>query len=141
MAWLRVETGAMYRLPSEAEWEYAARAGTTTAFSFGDNITADQANYDQALGMSTLVGQYPANEFGVHDMHGNLWEWTEDCYTPGYVGAPVDGGVRHEDGCRGQVLRGGSWFNSEDFLRSARRFRITYGGRNGMIGFRVARTQ
>ena len=92
IAWLSQETGRTYRLPSEAEWEYACRAGTTSRYTFGDAITSDDANYaDLALGRTSEVGAYPANEWGLHDMHGNVWEWVEDDWHENYRGAPTDG--------------------------------------------------
>ena len=77
--WLSQKTGQAYRLPSEAEWEYATRAGTTTAFYFGNDINPRQANYGGNEGKTVAVGRYPANAFGLHDVHGNVWEWVEDC--------------------------------------------------------------
>ena len=90
--WLSVKTDRAYRFLTEAEWEYVARAGTETPFSFGRTITPDQANYDgnnsYDLKKTAPVGSYPANAFGIHDMHGNVWEWVEDCYHDSYSGAP-----------------------------------------------------
>lgn len=92
VVWLSEETGRAYRLPSEAEWEYACRAGTTSRYSFGDAITPVYANYgDSGLGRTSLVGAYPANPWGLHDMHGNVWEWIEDDWHDNYNGAPTDG--------------------------------------------------
>ena len=138
--WLSVKTGHEYRLLSEAEWEYAARAGTTTAYHTGRIILANQAQY--SVGGAAAVGSYPANAFGLHDMHGNVWEWVEDCYHSGYKGAPTDGSA-WLSGCDDddRVLRGGSWYEIPENLRSADRGRLDGATvRNYDCGFRVART-
>jgi formylglycine-generating enzyme required for sulfatase activity len=114
IAWLSQETGRTYRLPSEAEWEYACRAGTTTRYSFGDMITPENANHlDSGLSRTSEVGAYPANPWGLHDMHGNVWEWAEDDWHENYRGAPADGSAWKDAGAgrnpRRCVLRGGSW--------------------------------
>jgi len=140
--WLSANTGERYRLLSESEWEYAARAGTTTAFHTGGTISMEQANYggDGGLGRTTPVGSYPPNAFGLHDMHGNVWEWTQDCWNDTYVGAPSDGSAWEEGDCGLRVLRGGSWNYSPGNLRSALRDWLTAGLRGLNVGFRVART-
>ena len=127
------ETKREYRLPSEAEWEYACRAGTTTAFHFGETITADLANYrgtetyaDEPTGeyrqQTTPVGQFPPNAFGLYDMHGNVWEWCADTWHPNYDGAPTDGSAWIENGADNRSpLRGGSWYDLPSFCRSAYR--------------------
>jgi len=155
VTWLSGKTGQTWRLPTEAEWEYAARAGTTTPFSTGNCITTMQANYngnyDYAdcgaktgvyLEKTQPVGSYPANRWGLYDMHGNAWEWVQDCYHDSYAGAPKDGSEWRvscgESGRR--VLRGGSWFNNPRFLRSASRDWYVAGVRDFNLGFRVART-
>ena len=128
--WLSRKSGHRYRLPSEAEWEYAARAGTATAFSTGDRITPQQASYNHSVsyagsavatppGGTMPVGSYPANAFGLHDMHGNVWEWTEDCFNGNYTGAPTDGAVWSSGNCALRMLRGGSVNVYPQFLRSA----------------------
>ncbi len=89
--WLAAQTRQPYRLLSEAEWEYACRAGTTTRFWWGDEITPEKANYGENLGKTSEVGGYPANPFGLYDMHGNVWEWVEDHWHDTYEGAPEDG--------------------------------------------------
>ncbi len=153
--WLNERLGlrpGTYGLLTEAEWEYAARARTTTAFSTGVRIRPDQAQYTWAAshaGSPTRpasptgtapVGQFPANGFGLHDMHGNVWEWVQDCYRDSYQGAPTDGrAVGDREGCD-SVLRGGSWNDNPKFLRSAFRNKSSPGDRNGNLGFRVART-
>ena len=91
IAWLSVQTGQSYRLLSEAEWEYACRAGTTTRYWWGDEITSENANYRENVGKTSEVGKHLANPFGLHDMHGNVWEWVEDCWNDSYERAPDDG--------------------------------------------------
>ena len=129
--WLSRETGKPYRLLSEAEWEYSARAGTTGPFHFGATISTDQANYDgnyiYGSGREGVyrkktvpVGSFPANGFGLHAVHGNVWEWVEDCWHASYRGAPSDGSVWVTGGdCGYRVLRGGSWYDDPRILRSA----------------------
>ena len=138
--WLRGKTGKEYRLLSEAEWEYAARAGTTTRYSFGDEITESDANYDVNIGKTQPVGSYRANAYGLYDMHGNVWEWGQDCWNGSYAGAPNNGEAWERGDCSFRVLRGGSWGSDSRDLRSANRGRDRTGSRGGNIGFRVART-
>ena len=145
------ETKREYRLPSEAEWEYACRAGTTTAFHFGETITADLANYrgtetyyaDEPEGKyrrkTTPVGYFQvANAFGLYDMHGNVWEWCADTWHNNYYGAPTDGSAWTKNGNDNRSpLRGGSWYSNPDYCRSA--YRCNYYRRVGDLsyGFRV----
>jgi formylglycine-generating enzyme required for sulfatase activity len=141
-AWLSTTVGKPYRLPTEAEWEYCCRAGTTTKYSCGDAITDKHANFRGGVGKTTEVGAYPANPWGLHDMHGNVWEWVEDFWHKNYVGALHDGGAWMEGDTKGRrVLRGGSWYNGSVDARSASRSmnRIVE-LRNYCTGFRVART-
>ena len=138
--WLSRKTGKEYRLLSEAEWEYAVRAGTTTRYSFGDEITPSDANYGGNIGNTQPVGSYRANGFGLHDMHGNVWEWVQDCLNDGYAGSPTDGIAWERGDCSRRVLRGGSWVSSSRDLRVANRLRNRTGNRNYYFGFRVART-
>ena len=150
--WLSGTTGYGYRLLSESEWEYVARAGTTTPFHFGSTISTDQANYDgnytygsgregEYRKRTVPVGSFPANEFGLHDVHGNVWEWVEDCWHGDYRGTPSDGSAWTSGGdCSRRVLRGGSWNDDPWLLRSALRNRNDAGFRNDDVGFRVART-
>jgi len=150
--WLKRKTGKPYRLPSESEWEYAARAGTTTPFSFGNTITTDQANYDGSSTYGTgpvgvnrkktvPVGSFPPNRFGLHDMHGNVWEWTEDCWADEYpVDAPIDGAPYLRPACEGRVLRGGSWEDYPGDVRSAARVASNAGEGSWSDGFRIALT-
>lgn len=128
--WLSRKSGRRYRLLTEAEWEYVARAGTTTAFSTGASISATQANYDATYGyagsvtglyrrQTAEVGSFQPNAFGLHDVHGNVLEWTEDCWNGNYNGAPTDGTAWTSGECSRRVLRGGSWSYFPLFLRSA----------------------
>ena len=142
--WLSARTGHKYGLLSESEWEYVARAGTTTVYSWSDNIGRTRANCDgcgsQWDGEKTApVGSFSANAWGVHDMHGNVWEWIEDCYNDSYMGAPPDGSAWKSGNCSKRVLRGGSWFSDPRDLRSAIRYRSSKITRHIIDGFRVAR--
>ncbi len=152
VGWLSEKTGNEYRLLSEVEWEYAARAGTTGPFHTGSTITTEQANYDgnYLYGSGTTgryrrrtlsVGTFPENGFGLHDTHGNVWEWVEDCWHRNYSGVSTDGSawVSGED-CSGRVLRGGSWFDPPEDLRSASRYRYSASNRSVISGFRIAKT-
>ena len=138
--WLSRKTGQTYRLLSESEWEYAARAGTTGRYHWGNRITPARANYGQNKGRTVEVGSYSPNGFGLYDMHGNVWEWVADCYSESYEGAPSDGSVWEAGDCSKSVLRGGSWDGRPRYLRSALRNWFTTGGRGDSAGFRVART-
>ena len=137
--WLSRKTGKRYRLLSESEWEYAARAGTAGPFSFGTTISLSQANY-RNYGRTVAVGSYAANQFGLHDMHGNVQEWVWDCWNENYVGAPNDGSAWTNGDCERRPLRGGSWDLAPWNLRSAYRDWGGTGNRSGVVGFRVART-
>ncbi|MEE4330348.1 MAG: formylglycine-generating enzyme family protein, partial [Wenzhouxiangella sp.] len=132
VAWLSNRTGEDYRLPSESEWEYAARAGTTGRFNTGDCINSDQANFIGSLpgtgcpeGVYRLetepVGSFAPNFFGLYDTHGNVWEWVQDCSNPNYIGAPTDGSAWMTGDCNLAVRRGGSWATDGQGLRSANR--------------------
>ena len=157
--WLSRETGKSYRLPSEAEWEYAARGGTTTSRYWGDSSSSQcgHANgpdaaakrvysfltvvaCDDGAVRTTPVGSYSANAFGLFDVLGNVWEWTEDCWHENYRGAPADGSPWHGGDCGRRVLRGGSWSGNPRFLRSAARRMQSTENRLTYAGFRVART-
>ena len=141
VAWLSRRTGQRYRLLTEAEWEYAARAGTVTAYSFGLSVSPSQANYrESGLGRAQVVGRYPANGFWLHDMHGNVYEWVQDCYARTYSGAPSDAAEAVTGGdCSYRVHRGGSWSDLPQSLRSALRGSHLPGVRVINFGFRVAR--
>ncbi|MDJ0801105.1 MAG: SUMF1/EgtB/PvdO family nonheme iron enzyme [Calothrix sp. MO_167.B12] len=120
---LSLETGRNYRLPTEAEWEYAARAGTTTPFYSGEIITSNLANYGNNNKGTTEVGTFPPNAFGLHDMHGNVFEWVQDHWHENYIGAPTNGSawIGNSNDSSRRVLRGGSWLHSSEIARSARR--------------------
>ncbi|MEG4486287.1 bifunctional serine/threonine-protein kinase/formylglycine-generating enzyme family protein [Microcoleus sp. D2_18a_B4] len=147
---LSQKTGRSYRLPSEAEWEYACRAGTTTPFHFGDTVTPDLVNYrgNNSYGSApkgiyrettTAVGSFPPNSFGLYDMHGNVWEWCQDIYHDNYNGAPNDGSAWESGGDSNYpVLRGGSWLNYAVNCRSANRGYNSSDLRWRSWGFRVA---
>ncbi len=155
---LSVSTGKDYRLPSEAEWEYACRAETKMPFHFGETITTELANYrgtdekefnwsgsyaqgpkGEYRGATTDVGGLPANQWGLHDMHGNVWEWCEDDYHSNYEDAPTDGRtwVELDRAEANRLLRGGSWYINPRYCRSAYRLNDTRDNRNDSIGFRV----
>jgi formylglycine-generating enzyme required for sulfatase activity/predicted Ser/Thr protein kinase len=146
---LSQKTGKKYRLPSEAEWEYACRAGTTTPFHFGETITTDVANYDGNYTYAsapkgvyrqktTDVGSFPANNFGLYDLHGNVWEWCADIWHENYNGAPSDGSIWESGGDNTQrLLRGGSWCILPRNCRSADRYGDNPDSRDDIIGFRL----
>ena len=132
-SWLSRKTGHSYRLPSEAEWEYAARAGTTTRYHVGNTLNENEAKYGGA-GMTNSVGSFPPNAFGLHDVHGNVSELVGDCWHKDFTGAPSDTKVWRGGDCSRRVYRGGSWGEIDPkFLRSANR---RYG--NAYSGFRIA---
>ncbi|BAZ25523.1 hypothetical protein NIES4073_64280 [Kalymmatonema gypsitolerans NIES-4073] len=149
---LSQKTGRTYRLPSEAEWEYAARAGTTTPFHFGETITTELANYNgdytyasapqgKNRGQTTEVGSFPPNAFGLYDMHGNVWEWCQDTWHDSYEGAPRDGSAWVDNYNifyrQLYILRGGSWNYAPGFCRSAFRGTLNSGDKFNPYGFRV----
>jgi formylglycine-generating enzyme required for sulfatase activity len=162
LPWLRRRTEKTYRLPTEAEWEYAARAGSTTRFHFGDDEkelctygnVADQtaregrkefmaiANCRDGYANTAPVGSFKPNAFGLYDMHGNVWEWVQDCWRDSYLGAPIDGSGVTSGDCAYRVQRGGSWLYFPGYVRSAFRAGVMYPPSSGdsNIGFRVART-
>jgi formylglycine-generating enzyme required for sulfatase activity len=130
-------------LPSEAEWEYAARAGTGVRWSFGDDesrLALHAWFAGNSGGQTHPVGQLQPNGFGLYDMHGNVWEWIEDCYRESYHGAPTNGSAWASSDCNSRVLRGGSWLKFPYDLRSAARYRSAPAYRDRYSGFRVART-
>lgn len=142
--WLSKQTGFKYRLPSEAEWEYAARAKTETAYTWGDELVIDLANCkscksDRSHNKTTPAGTYKPNNFGVNDMLGNVWEWVEDCWNDTYEYAPTDGSPRLNGNCSQRVLRGGSWLNQAKSIRSASRSRDKKVSHFYFFGFRVVR--
>jgi formylglycine-generating enzyme required for sulfatase activity len=149
--WISSKTGKPYRLPSEAEWEYAARAGTTTNYPWGDEPGRNRANTDSrpwasvravfGFGTGTAnVGSFEPNAFGLYDMIGNVWEWTQDCWHDSYECAPADGRPSETGDCGWRVVRGGSWNSGSVGARSASRSRYGPGHRVNDLGFRLART-
>ena len=142
--WLSRKTGQAYRLPSEAEWEYAARAGTATARYWGEASGWGLANCESCGSRwdhrgTAPVGSFAPNAYGLHDVLGNNWEWVADCYMSSYVGAPVDGRPRIDGGCRNRVMRGGSWESNPSRLRAANRRKHTLADIDNDFGFRVVR--
>lgn len=151
LPWLRKKTGKDYRLLSEAEWEYVARAGTETPFWWGRSITTRQANYDgdytygggskgEDRKKTVPVKSFQPNPWGLYQVHGNVDEWTEDCRNSNYDNAPTDGSARTIGSCSRRVLRGGSWIDVPRYLRSAIRNGLSPDGRNTFVGFRLSRT-
>jgi formylglycine-generating enzyme required for sulfatase activity len=161
-AWMSSRTGKTYRLPSEAEYEYAARAGTAAARYWGDGRDdacrhANVSGLERAEAMKLApdpdkffqcrddyvytapVGRFPPNPFGLYDMLGNVWEWTADCWNPSHDGAPADGSARTGGDCGGHVDKGASWVNSPHYLTAAARHRDLTGNRDTVLGFRLAR--
>lgn len=143
--WLTVQSGRRFRLPSEAEWEYACRAGTSTPFAPGDDITTADANflYDETgrrIGPEnrTPVGSYPPNAFGLHDLHGNVCEWVADSWHPNYLAAPRDGQAWIQTNDERRVIRGGAWDYLPRLLRSSWRDWRVKSYRADNLGFRVA---
>jgi formylglycine-generating enzyme required for sulfatase activity len=143
LAWLSQKTGKTYRLPSESEWEYVARAGTTTTYPWGRAVEKDKANClgctSDPVKKAIDTGSFPPNAFGVYDMAGNAAEWVEDCWSDNYKGAPTDGSAWTKPQCRERVLRGGSFNNDPRYLRSAARFKYDQNVRFYTNGFRVVR--
>jgi formylglycine-generating enzyme required for sulfatase activity len=148
--WLSRKTGKTYRLLSEAEREYVTRAGTNTQFWWGSSISPQQANYDanftygggpkgELRGRTLPVESFPLNPWGLQQVHGNVWVWTEDCYQDSYRGAPLDGSARRSGVCNDRVLRGGSWFSRPAFLRAGFRLSSPQATRGKLFGFRLAR--
>jgi formylglycine-generating enzyme required for sulfatase activity len=143
VAWLSQVTGKPYRLLSEAEWEYAARAGTTTAYYWGDEIGKENANCNGCGSQSeqTLpVGSFKPNAFGLYDMAGNVFQWVQDCNHDSYNGAPTDGSAWTSGDCNRHIVRGGSWYVDPQDVRSTARNGFSAGNRSNSVGFRLART-
>lgn len=152
--WLSRETGRRYRLPTEAEWEYASRAGADTDYWWGEWPNHDFANFgsevccrgkmsgaDQWSEETATVGAFPANEFGLHDTLGNVWEWVQDCWNVDHYGAPASGTVRQDGDCSKRVVRGGSWSDIPRNASAAARGRAPLDKKLAFIGFRVVREQ
>ena len=145
VAWLSKMTGQPYRLLTEAEWEYAARAGSTTVYYWGDEIGKGNANCNGCGSewdgrQTSPVGSFKPNAFGLYDMAGNVWQWVQDCYHDDYKGAPTDGSAWTSGDCSRRVVRGGSWNDDPRVLRSANRGGVTSDIRVDILGFRVGRT-
>ena len=153
VAWLAKKSGKEYRLLSEAEREYAARAGTETPFWWGSSITPEQANYDGGVEpykgggrkgeyrQKTLpVKSFKPNAWGLYQVHGNVWDWVEDCWNANYDSAPKDSQTRTAGDCKYRVLRGGAWYNYASGLRAASRHLDAPATHKSGIGFRVARS-
>ena len=142
--WLNRETGLVHRLPSEAEWEYACRAGTSTRFWWGDDLSGKIAlvcaNFGRNNKGTTAVGSFKPNPWGLYDMSGNVWEWIQDHWHNSYEGAPTDGSAWLDGFSSERVLRGGSWSGYPNYLRSAARGRNSSDYRFDYNGFRLART-
>ena len=146
-AWLTRSIGRLYRLPSEAEWEFACRAGSTTPFHTGSEITLGDANflYDEdgrriGCGHRTNLATYPPNPFGLCDLHGNVCEWVEDAWHPDYHGVPSDGSARVDDHDSCRAIRGGAWDYLPRLLRSSWRDFLPRDQRRDNLGFRIATT-
>lgn len=144
-AWLSKVTSKAYRLPSEAEWEYAARGSTTTRFWWGDQMATGKANCKECgdpwlADAPAAVGSFAANPFGLFDMNGSVWEWVSDCWHGSYQRAPSDGRSWEEPDCTVRVLRGGSWRQGASYMPSSTRFKYDASVRQSQNGFRVARS-
>jgi formylglycine-generating enzyme required for sulfatase activity len=143
--WLARVTGKPYRLPSEAEWEYAARAGKQTAYWWGNEIGDGNANCKECSSgplpdRTQPVNSFAANPFGLYNVHGNVWEWVEDCYHSDYAGAPSNGSAWISGDCDRRVVRGGGWYSAPADVRSARRLPLSIPDTGNNLGFRIART-
>ena len=144
--WLSDQTGKRYRLPTEAEWEYAVRAETETKYYWGNDLIKGMANCDGCGSQwdnkqTAPVGSFRPNNFGLYDTAGNVWEWIQDCAHQNYTGAPTDGSAwleRGGGGCGLRVIRGGSWSDIPAYLRSSNRGGDSADKRNNFIGFRLA---
>ncbi|WER44987.1 formylglycine-generating enzyme family protein [Cupriavidus sp. WKF15] len=144
VAWLSKTTGKTYRLPTEAEWEYAARGGTASAFWWGDQMRKGTANCKDCgdpwnQDAPANVGSFAANPFGLYDVNGSVWEWVRDCWHSSYKNAPVDGRSWEEASCGARVIRGGSWREGASYMVSSTRFKYSASVRQSQNGFRVAR--
>lgn len=143
--WLSLISGQPYRLPTEAEWEYAARGGTATRFWWGQQMAPGKANCKEcgqpwASDRPANAGSFAANGYGLHDTSGSVWEWVADCWHNNYKDAPGDGSAWDEPGCRVRVIRGGSWREGADYMVASTRFRYDASVRQSQNGFRVARS-
>jgi formylglycine-generating enzyme required for sulfatase activity len=143
LPWLNKVTASSYRLPTESEWEYAAKAGTNTEYSWGNDIGVGLANCSGECGdefrYSSPVGSFEPNTYGLYDMHGNVWEWVEDCASPDYKNTPIDGSAYMVERCQRHTTRGGSWGADASNARSAARSRMNGREKFYSLGFRLAR--
>ena len=145
LKWLGKIGGKNYRLPTEVEWEYALRGGTTTRYSWGELMTTGKANCKECgppwgADSPAPVGSFAPNAFGLFDMNGSVWEWVSDCWHNSYQRAPADGRSWEEPDCRVRVLRGGSWLDGASYMPSSTRFKYDANVRQSQNGFRVARS-
>jgi formylglycine-generating enzyme required for sulfatase activity len=144
LKWLSTTSGKKYRLPSEAEWEYAARGGTATRYWWGDQMATGKANCKECgppweIEGPANAGSFAANPFGLFDMNGSVWEWVGDCWHNSYKEAPNDGSVWDQANCNARVIRGGSWREPASYMVSSTRFKYDASVRHSQNGFRVAR--
>ncbi|MFC5478703.1 formylglycine-generating enzyme family protein [Massilia suwonensis] len=142
--WIGLVSGKPYRLPTEAEWEFAARGGSAAPYWWGDRMAAGKANCKDCgqpwhAERPANVGSFGANGFGLHDTSGSVWEWVADCWHNNFKGAPNDGAAWEEAGCRQRVIRGGSWREGAAYMVASTRFKYDAGVRQSQNGFRVAR--
>jgi formylglycine-generating enzyme required for sulfatase activity len=144
LKWLSSSNGKKYRLPSEAEWEYAARGGTTTRYWWGDQMVTGKANCKDCgppwqIEGPANAGSFAANPYGIYDMNGSVWEWVDDCWHASFKDAPADGAAWDQPNCSMRVIRGGSWREPATYMVSSTRFKYDAGVRHSQNGFRVAR--
>jgi formylglycine-generating enzyme required for sulfatase activity len=145
LKWLSTISRRPYRLPTEAEWEFAARGGTATRYWWGDQMKGGNSSCEgcgqpwKADGPPP-VGSFAANQYGLHDMNGSVWEWVQDCWHSSYKGAPLDGSAWADGSCQSRVIRGGSWREDGSYMLSTTRFKYDASVRQSQNGFRVARS-